>query len=122
MAIGVDYNLFWELTPKELEPFKKAFELSNTFKDISNWELGKYIQMAIGSVISKSVKYPNKPFHYNEKLHNEKQMISEEEQLKRERERIQWIKYKMMKRAKYINPILEQRMATQESRGGEKED
>lgn len=77
--------------------------------------------MAIGSAISKTVKYPDKPFHYNEKLHNAEQTISEEERLKRERERIQWIKHKMMKRAEYINPILEQRMAAQ-SQGGEKED
>jgi len=60
--IGVDYDLFWTLNPKSLSPFIKAFKLRQEYDDAMAWNLGRYIQSAIGSVLSKSGKYPSKPF------------------------------------------------------------
>lgn len=60
--IGVDYELFWSLTPKTLQPFIKAFDLKRKYDDTLNWQLGGYIRDAIGSSLNSKGKYPNKPY------------------------------------------------------------
>ena len=60
--IGVDYDLFWRLNPKTLSPFIKAFDLSKKYQDEMCWTMGRYIQLAVGSTLSKECKYPNHPF------------------------------------------------------------
>lgn len=60
--MGISYNDFWELNPRELEPFAKAFSLKQEQVDSNMWVMGKYIQIAIGTCFSKNNKYPNKPF------------------------------------------------------------
>lgn len=62
LSIGVDYGLFWELNPKSLEPFVKAFSLSQENIDRNNWLQGMYIKMAIVSSMDKKTNYPTKPF------------------------------------------------------------
>lgn len=61
LLIGVDYNLFWELSPSGLEPFNKAFELQQKNINEQAWMHGLYVRMAIGSSMSKKVKYPKSP-------------------------------------------------------------
>lgn len=61
LMLGVDYELFWELNPKSLSPFIKAFELKREVDDIKAWEQGLYIQMAIASCLDKDFKYPKRP-------------------------------------------------------------
>lgn len=63
--IGVDYDLFWELNPKSLSPFIKAFKLKQNYDDSMNWSLGRYFQVAVASVLSKETKYPSEPFMAN---------------------------------------------------------
>ena len=60
--MGVDYDLFWTLNPKTLSPFIKAFSLKQRYDDFLAWQHGKYVTMAIGSSLSKEIKYPTKPF------------------------------------------------------------
>lgn len=62
LMIGVDYDLFWELNPKSLAPFIKAFKLKQRYDDAMNWSLGRYFQMAVASNFSKEAKYPPKPY------------------------------------------------------------
>lgn len=62
LMIGVPYDLFWELNPKSLTPFIKAFSLKQKQLDYNMWLQGMYIQKAVGSNLSKECKYPNKPF------------------------------------------------------------
>lgn len=64
--IGVNYDLFWTLTPKSLEPFIKAFELQQKREDTLAWQSGIYIQMAIASVLDSKNKYPEQPFSERE--------------------------------------------------------
>jgi hypothetical protein len=80
LMIGVDYDLFWELNPKSLEPFIKAFQLKQRYEDAMNWNLGNYFRMAIASSMSKNAKYPNKPMLENKES---KQHMSPEEIKKR---------------------------------------
>ena len=63
LLIGVDYNVFWELNPKTLKPFHKAFVLGQELDDANAWSSGLYIRMAIASVMDSKSKYPEKPFH-----------------------------------------------------------
>lgn len=50
------------MNPKELQPFIKAFSLKQENLDNNMWIMGRYIELAIGSTMSKDCKYPNKPF------------------------------------------------------------
>ena len=61
MALGVDYNTFFECNPYELRAYDKAFEMKASMKDIQNWQLGQYFICAIASSFNKNNKYPEKP-------------------------------------------------------------
>ena len=61
LSIGVDYDLFWVLNPKSLQPFVKAFSLKQQYDDAVAWNIGRYVQQAISSNFAKNFKYPNKP-------------------------------------------------------------
>lgn len=61
LMMDVDYKLFWELNPEELIPFIKAFSLKRKQADVSAWQQGMYIRMAITSSFNKDAKYPTKP-------------------------------------------------------------
>lgn len=60
--IGVDYDLFWTLNPNTIKPFIKAFELQLEHEDRLLWMQGKYIQIAVASVMDEKAKYPDIPF------------------------------------------------------------
>lgn len=62
LAIGVDYELFWKLTPKSLQPFVSAFNYKRELNDYAAWVQGMYIKEAIVSAMVKNAKYPSKPF------------------------------------------------------------
>lgn len=64
--IGVDYNLFWELNPKTLYPFVKAFHLKQKYDDMVAWQHGFYVMKAISCNFSKQEKYPQKPVFVND--------------------------------------------------------
>ncbi len=105
LAIGVDYDLFWTLTPNELIPFHKAFSISRDIDDINNWQLGHYMRLAIGSWFNESNKYPNRPM-FTEPTEKE---LDDEKKYQQNKENNLLIRHKILQRAKYINPILEKR-------------
>lgn len=59
--MGVEYDLFWTLNPKSLDPFVKAFSMKQKYDNICSWRDGLYIRMAMASILDKSVSYPSKP-------------------------------------------------------------
>jgi hypothetical protein len=61
LMIGVDYDLFWTLSPKSLKPFIKAFHLRQDYERFQAWQIGAYVQQAIGASLSKDAKYPKPP-------------------------------------------------------------
>lgn len=84
LRIGVDYYLFWELNPKELAPFIKAFELKQKYDDSMAWNIGDYVRMAIGDAFSKRDVYPKNPKSQIEKA----EIMSPEEIKERVKARI----------------------------------
>lgn len=97
LAIGVPYELFWVSTPKDLEPFKKAFSLSQEINDISNWQLGNYIRVAIASAFNDKAKYPTEPYMYTNR---HKEELDEETKLLQGKENNQLVRIKLMERIK----------------------
>lgn len=97
LAIGVPYDLFWVSTPKDLEPFKKAFSISQEINDISNWQLGNYIRVAITSAFNDKAKYPNEPYMYTSR---HKEELDEETKLLQGKENNQLVRIKLMERIK----------------------
>ena len=95
LAIGVPYDLFWVSTPKDLEPFKKAFSLSREIDDISNWQLGNYIRIAIASSFNDKVKYPSEPYMYTGKHVEE---LDEETKLRIGKENNQLVRMRLLER------------------------
>lgn len=61
LFIGVDYSLFWTLTPRTIKPFYEAFFLRQKYDDAMMWQQGAYIRLAIASTLSKNAKYPKIP-------------------------------------------------------------
>lgn len=66
LLIGVDYHLFWTLTPKSMEPFIRAFKRKEERRqeqfDIIAWQIGGYVRQAIASSFDKNTKYPKEPY------------------------------------------------------------
>lgn len=81
----VPYETFWHLNPRKLKPFEKAYELEiearQNAKNLQAWLDGLYVQNAVASVLSKSAKYPQKPFD----LFNAKKKTVKEEGMDFER-------------------------------------
>lgn len=84
--LGVSYNDFWEMTPKELKPFVKAFSLRQELMDVNMWTQGAYIRLAIASCFNKQIKYPVKPIGSKPKV-----------------ETMESIKEKFLRRAEQLN-------------------
>ena len=60
LQIGVDYGLFWQLTPKKMEPFLKAYESRQKeqleFINIAGWVNGMYAGYSLGAAFGESVR------------------------------------------------------------------
>lgn len=95
LMIGVDYDLFWTLNPKSLKPFIKAFELSEKQEDMIAWRSGMYIKLAIGSLLSKEIKYPTRP------LSADNDIVLDEEEFARRK--MNHIKQTMLERMVVVN-------------------
>lgn len=93
LMIGVEYNLFWDLNPRELQPFIKAFSIKNKENDVLAWSIGLYTRYSILSALNKDVKYPKRPLSLGECID---EPMSEEE-----------IKAKMFQQMKVINARFE---------------
>ncbi len=69
LTIGVDYQVFWDLTPKKLTPFVEAFKqrqehTAQEYREKANfsaWLQGIYIARAIAVNFSKNTSYFDQP-------------------------------------------------------------
>lgn len=75
--MGVSYVEFWNLSPRDLHPIIKAFELKQEFEDKARWEQGIYIRLAIVSAMSKDAKYPERNFYHKQKERQQQDIIKE---------------------------------------------
>lgn len=61
---GMTYNQFWFDDPQLYYTYEEVYLDRLKEKDCLNWQLGQYIQYAIGSCFEKNYKYPDKPMFY----------------------------------------------------------
>lgn len=85
MVIGIDENRFWELTPKTIRIYFKAYEEKQKNKIRDMWQMGSYVACAIASIPTfgrKAIKYPNMPFEneYKEQLSQDENWVKQERQ------------------------------------------
>lgn len=72
LGIGVNYNVFWQLTPRKLEPFIAAYRQKNEFEiesfrekaNYTAWLQGLYVARAIAVNLSKNTQYFNEPIDF----------------------------------------------------------
>ena len=91
MTIGISYETFRHLTPKKLEPFRKAYNNRKREKDEEHWLMGQYNLQTFSVVIDKvlsgrksKAKYFDEPMLW--KFLDESE-LTEEEREKRAMER-----------------------------------
>lgn len=87
--IGVSKKEFMDSTPKDLEPYKKAYEYKQKEKDCDMWQMGIYVLNAVsvavnGALVGKKYKgeYFEKPLSIKKEDSGEK---ITEEKIKEER-------------------------------------
>lgn len=68
---GMTYNQFWFDDPQLYYTYEEAYIDRLKEKDCLNWQLGQYIQCAIGSCFEKNCKYPDKPMFYAREKEND---------------------------------------------------
>lgn len=61
LSIGMTYEQFWEDDVELINDFSKAEEYRQLKLNNQLWLQGAYIRIAIGSCLSKGVKYPKEP-------------------------------------------------------------
>ena len=69
--IGVNYELFWTLSPPKLEPFIEAFKQKQIAKrdemNLNAWLNGAYVANAISACFGKNGQYPSEPMVLGER-------------------------------------------------------
>ena len=58
---GMSYNQFWFDDPQLYYIYEEAYLEKLKERDIFNWQMGVYMQYAIGSCLAKECKYPTSP-------------------------------------------------------------
>lgn len=80
LTIGVDYNLFWTLNPKKLQPFKDSYKdkvkMQQNLNNANMWINGLYMLSAIGSAFGGKA-YPDKPIEQFNGDYNEEKQIEQ---------------------------------------------
>jgi len=72
--MGVEYGDFWELSPRTLTSFVKAFQRKREYDDELLWKQGLYFTASIASALSKDSEYPKQPYGFKvEATEEEKQ-------------------------------------------------
>lgn len=61
---GMSYEQFWFDDPQLYYTYEEVYLDKLKEKDALNWQLGAYIQLAVGSCLAKECKYPDKPMFY----------------------------------------------------------
>ena len=82
LLVGMSEDKFWESNPRTLKPYIEAHKLKSMQTDSDNWMLGQYIRLAIGSLLDKKCKFPEKPMmqEVEDKRIIDGSNLSEEEQ------------------------------------------
>lgn len=92
--MGVDYNLFWKLNPRKLEPFLKAYESKLKRRNEEMWLQGAYIFDAVSKAIYNNFREKGKkPMPYLEEPYKLFEYTEQEKEIRAKREREKAIKF-----------------------------
>lgn len=65
LRMGVDYCLFWQLNPRKLHPFVKAYQAEQKEQleraNYAAWLSGIYVTHAVAASLGENARYPEKP-------------------------------------------------------------
>jgi len=68
LTIGVDYDLFWSLNPRKLQPFVKSFKMKQKIKteyiNFQTWLQGIYFGKALVASLDKNQEYFKEPIDF----------------------------------------------------------
>lgn len=63
LFLGIPEERFWQLNPRKMKPWKKAYEMRLEHEDRIAWETGRYFMASIGAALNgKPDIYPRLPF------------------------------------------------------------
>lgn len=85
LSIGVSYNDFWHITPRILKAFEDSHKKKMELLDEQMWQMGIYIQSAVGTAIEHNFaknaksKYITKPLMYKEEKNENTNKESQEQ-------------------------------------------
>lgn len=83
LVVGIDEKTFWELTPKTIQVYFKAYEKRRQMQIQDIWLQGQYFMCAVGAALDSKNKYPEMPF----KEENEQELAQDEKWLQEQRNR-----------------------------------
>ena len=64
LRYGMTYEQYWFDDPQIYYIYEEIYLDKLKERDMFNWQLGQYIQFAVGSCLEKNIKYPEKPMFY----------------------------------------------------------
>lgn len=68
LIIGVDYDLFWSLNPRKLQPFVESFKMKQKIKteyiNFQTWLQGIYFGKALVASLDKNQEYFKEPIDF----------------------------------------------------------
>ncbi len=73
---GMTYEQFWCDDPQLYYDYQDSYFDSLKEKDILNWQSAFYSRLAIGSLLEKTIKFPDKPLFFAKE--KEKQLTMKE--------------------------------------------
>ena len=82
ICYGMNYEQFWFDDPQLYYTYEEVYIEKLKEKDIFNWQLGQYIQFAVGSCLAKECKYPNNPIFYGKQENKPKDVYDMLEKFK----------------------------------------
>jgi len=80
LSYGMTYSQFWEEDSCLATYYREAHEISNRQHNQEMWVQGMYFLEAIGSIMDKNHKYPDKPYALTQE---EKEEREEQERVER---------------------------------------
>lgn len=89
--IGVSKEEFMDSTPKDLEPYKKAYEYKQKEKDCYMWQMGIYVLDAVSVAVNRALngkKYKGEYFKEPLSMNSENTENITEEKIIEERHKL----------------------------------
>ena len=68
--MGIGGEQFWQMTPREIKPYKEAYRMRREQDDTDMWTMGAYVMNAFGVVLANAfgkhsnAKYLEHPFSW----------------------------------------------------------